>query len=68
MDTKETNIILVSERSSMVIGNNGLVNWTSVAGKFSEILRAEITKYVGKCALIKVTNVPSEGISLVWPG
>lgn len=44
MDTKETSIILVYEKSSMVIGNKGLLNWTSVAVKFLEILRAEITK------------------------
>lgn len=68
MDTKETNIILVYERSTTVIGNNRLVNLTSVAGEFLEILRAEITKYMGKCALIKVTNVPSEGIRFIWQG
>lgn len=68
MDTKETNIILVHERSTTVIGNNRLVNLTSVAGKFLEILRAEITKYMEKCALIKVTSVPSEGIPFIWQG
>lgn len=62
---KGTNIILVYERSTTVTGNNRLVNFTSVAGKFLEILRAEITKYIGKCALIKVTNVPSEGMRFI---
>lgn len=68
MDMKETNIILVYERSTTVIGNNRLVNLTSVSGKFLEILRAEITKYMGNCALIKVTNVASEGIRFIWQG
>lgn len=68
MDMKETNIILVYEGSTTVIGNNRLVNLTSVAGKFLEILRAEITKYMGNCALIKVTNVTSEGIRFTWQG
>lgn len=45
MDTKETSIILVCERSNTVIGNNSLLNLTLVAAKFLEILRAQITKY-----------------------
>lgn len=68
MDTKEANIILVYERSATVIGNNRLVNLTAVAGRLLEILRAEITKYMGKCALIKVINVPSEGTLFIWQG
>lgn len=66
MDTKEANIILVYERSTTVIGNNRLVNLTSVAGRLLEILRAEITKYMGKCPLIKVINVPSERTLFMW--
>lgn len=66
MDTKEANIILVYERSTTVTGNNRLVNLTSVAGRLLEILRAEITKYMGKCALIKVINVPSERTLFIW--
>lgn len=66
MDMKETNIILVYERSTTVTGNNRLLNLTLVAGKFLEILRAQITKYTGNCALIKVTNVASEGIHFIW--
>lgn len=65
MDMKETSVFLVYEGSTRVTGNNRLVNFTSVAGKLLEILRAETTKYMGKCALIKVTNVPSEGICFI---
>lgn len=53
MDVKETNIILVYERSTTVRGNNMPVHLTSVAGKLLEILRAEVTEYMGKCVLMK---------------
>lgn len=66
MDTKETSIILVCERSNTVIGNNSLLNLTLVAVKFLEILRAQITKYARNCGLIKVTNVASEGTHFIW--
>lgn len=65
MDTKETNIILVSERSSVVVGNNGLVNWTSVAGKVLETQSWD-HKICGEVCFDK--KLPSEGISLVQKG
>lgn len=53
MDTKETSIILVYERSTEVIGDNSLLNLTLVADKLLEILRAQITKNTRNYALIK---------------